>query len=54
MQELLLECCNRVYSQETILRWTEGYLIPFPKIGDIASPTNYIAKTYIDQLVEDT
>ena len=39
--EILLECCNRVYSQETIQRWTEGCLIPFPKKGDLASPTNY-------------
>ena len=41
MQEFLLECCNRVYSQETIQRWTEGCLIPFPNKGDLASPTNY-------------
>ena len=31
IQEFLLECCNRVYSQETILRWIEGCLIPFLK-----------------------
>ena len=41
MQEFLLECCNRVYSQETIQRWKEGCLIPFPDKGDLASPTNY-------------
>ena len=41
MQEFLHECCNRVYSQETIQIWTEGCLIPFPKKGDLASPKNY-------------
>ena len=54
MQEFLLEFCNRVYSQETIQIWTEGCMIPFPKKGDLASPTNYrgitltpiAAKTY--------
>ena len=41
MQELPLECCTHVYSQETNQRWTEGCLIPFPKKGDIASLTYY-------------
>ena len=45
MQEFLLECCNRVYSQETIQRWKEGCLIPFPKKGDFTSPTNYMGIT---------
>ena len=41
MQEFLLECCNRVYSQEIIQRWTEGCLLPFPKKCDLASTNNY-------------
>ena len=30
-QEMLLNLCNSVYSQEPIHIWNEGCLLPFPK-----------------------
>ena len=32
----LLESCNSVYSQETIERWREGCILPFPKKGNLS------------------
>ena len=37
----LLKCCNNVYSQDPINKWTEGCLLPFPKKGNLG-----IAKKY--------
>ena len=40
-QNILLNFCNSVYSQNQIKRWTEGCLLPFPKKGDISQAKNY-------------
>ena len=40
-QNILLNFCNSVYSQNQIKRWTEGCLLPFPNKGDISQSNNY-------------
>ena len=40
-QNVLLESCNSVYSQETIERWIEGCILPFPKKGNLSLTKNY-------------
>ena len=40
-QNILLNFCNSVYSQNQIKIWTEGCLLPFPKKGDISQANNY-------------
>jgi hypothetical protein len=39
--QVLLECCNGVYNQDPIDRWTEGCLLAFPKKGDLSVTKNY-------------
>ena len=39
-QNILLNFCNSVYSQNQIKRWTEGCLLPFPKKEDISQAKN--------------
>ena len=31
---ILLRHCNTVHNQNTIDRWTKGYILPFPIKGD--------------------
>ena len=38
---LLLELCNAVYNGESIEKWTEGCILPFPKKGDLGLTKNY-------------
>ena len=40
-QNILLNFCNSVYSQNQIKRWTEGCILPLPKKGDISQAKNY-------------
>ena len=40
-QNILLNFCNSVYSQNKIKRRTEGCLLPFPKKEEISQATNY-------------
>ena len=37
----LLDFCNQVYQQNSIDRWTDGCILPFPKKGDLGLTTNY-------------
>jgi hypothetical protein len=39
--DILLQCCNGVYQQNTIQIWTEGCILPFPKKGDLSLASNY-------------
>ena len=39
--QILLDCCNSVYNQDPIKRWTEGCILPFPKKGDLSLAKNY-------------
>ena len=39
--DILLRHCNAVYNQNTINRWTKGYILPFPKKGDLGIAKNY-------------
>ena len=38
---ILLRHCNAVYNQNTIDKWTKGYILPFPKKGDLRLAENY-------------
>ena len=40
-QNVLLKSCNSIYSQETIERWREGCILPFPKKGNLSLTKNY-------------
>ena len=40
-QNILLNFCNSVYSQNQIKIWTEGCLLPFPKKEEISQANNY-------------
>ena len=40
-KEFLLESCNPVYFQESIVSWTKGCILPFPKKGDLPITNNY-------------
>ena len=44
-KELLIESCNRVYFQETIVSWKNGCILPFPKNGDLSITTNFRGNT---------
>ena len=39
--DILLQQCNAVYSQNRIERWTKGCILPFPKKGDLGLAKNY-------------
>ena len=39
--DLLLRHCDAVYKQNTIDRWTKGWILPFPKKGDLEIANNY-------------
>ena len=39
--DILLRQCNAVYSQNRIERWMKGYILPFPKNGDLGLAKNY-------------
>ena len=41
-REVLLESCNREYSQEIIERWRDGCILPSPKNGNLSITNNYI------------
>ena len=47
--DILLRHCNAVYNQNTIDRWTKGWILPFPKKGNLGLTKNYrgITLTYI-------
>ena len=44
--DLLLWYYNDVYNQNTIDRWTKGYIIPFPKKSDLEITKNYQGITF--------
>ena len=56
--DILLQLCNEVYDQNAIDKWTEGYILPFPKKGDLGITQKYrgitltaiAAKTYNSML----
>ena len=39
--QILLNLCNSVYNGDSIDRWTEGFILPFPKKGDLSIAKNY-------------
>ena len=39
--DILLQHCNAVYNQNPIDRWMKGYILPFPKKGDLRIAKNY-------------
>ena len=39
--DILLRHCNAVYNQNPIDRWMKGYILPFPKKGDLGLAKNY-------------
>ena len=39
--DILLRHCNAVYNQNSIDRWMEGCILPFPKKGDLGLAKNY-------------
>ena len=39
--DILLWHCNAVYNQNPIDRWMKGYILPFPKKGDLGLAKNY-------------
>ena len=39
--DILLQQCNAVYSQNRIERWTKGCILPFPKKGNLGLAKNY-------------
>ena len=39
--DILLRHCNAVYNQNPIGRWTKGYILPFPKKGNLGLAKNY-------------
>ena len=39
--DILLQHCNEVYNQNTIDRWTKGWILPFPEKGDLGIAKNY-------------
>ena len=39
--DILLRHCNAVYNQNPIDRWMKGYILPFPKKGDLILAKNY-------------
>ena len=56
--DILLRHCNAVYNQNPIDRWKKGWILPFPKKGDLGLAKNYrgiiitsiVAKIYNTQL----
>ena len=38
---ILLRYCNTVYNQDTIDRWTNSCILPYPKIDDLGIAENY-------------
>ena len=39
--DILLRHCNAVYNQNPIDRWKKGFILPFPKKGDLVLAKNY-------------
>ena len=39
--DILLRHCNAVYNQNPIDRWMKGWILPFPKKGDLGLAKNY-------------
>ena len=39
--DILLRHCNAVYNKNPIDRWMKGYILPFPKKGDLGLAKNY-------------
>ena len=39
--QILLQLCNDVYDGKPIDKWTENYILPFPKKGDLGLASNY-------------
>ena len=54
--DLLLQYCNAVYNQNTIDRWTKGYISTFPKKSDLGITKNYwdITLTSIVAMIYNT
>ena len=44
--DLLLYYCNEVYKGNVIQSWTEGYILPYPKKGDLSKTSNYRGLTF--------
>ena len=43
--DILLRHCNAIYNQNTIDNWTKGWILPFPKKGDLGLAKNYKGMT---------
>ena len=39
--DIILKLCNAMYNGESIEKWSEGCILPFPKKGDLSDPKNY-------------
>ena len=39
--DILLRHCNAVYNQNPFDRWMKGFILPFPKKGDLRLAKNY-------------
>jgi len=39
--DILLSLCNAAYRGNPIDKWREGCILPFPKKGDLGTPSNY-------------
>ena len=44
---ILLRHCDALYNQNTIVRWTKWFILPFPKKGDFGIVKNYRGITLI-------
>ena len=45
--DILLQRSSAICNQNTIDRWTKGYILPFPKKGDLGIAKNYRGVTLI-------
>ena len=54
--DVLLDLGNDVYSQKPVQQWREGWILPFPKKGDLGCVTNYrgITLTHIAAKIYNT
>ena len=43
--DIVLRHCNAVYNQNVKDRWTRGFILPFPKKGDLGIAKNYRGTT---------
>ena len=46
LDDILLQYCNTIYNQNTIERWTQGCILPFPKNYQSITLTSIAGKIY--------